>query len=552
VIAQIINLKTTDFYVQSRQMKKLLALCIFIICLLHFAHGQILNKKIYKPYIDSFNKNDNELYKLGEFSNEKAWEFLEKNIPFFDCPDKQLEETYYFRWWTYRKHIRQTPEGHIITEFLPNVNWAGSYNSIACAAALHFMEGRWLKEPSYFQEYARFWLKGSGTKNVRGYSFWIANALINYTNVHPNDALLAELFPYLEENFFAWEKEKRDSTDFFWQTDNKDGMEISISGEYPNSKTRGYRATINSYMFAEAEALMQLAIKLKNADKAAYHKKKADTIKANINNRLWDKEAGFYKVIPWGSNLSFSDALELHGYTPWYFNIPPNQYSSAWKYLMNPKYFYAKYGPTTAAQNHPKFKIAYEGHECQWNGPSWPFSTSITLTAMANLLNNYKQSYVSNDDYFKLLAIYSQSHRITFPDGRSRPWIDENLNPFTGDWISRTRLKAWENGTWSKNKGGEERGKDYNHSTFNDLIISGLVGLRPTATNELVINPLLPDGKWEYYCLDNVSYRNKTITVYYDKTGKRYNKGKGYFVMVNGKEVLRSKKPRFTIVKLGA
>ena len=59
-------------------------------------------------------------------------------------------------------------------------------------------------------------------------------------------------------------------------------------------------------------------------------------------------------------------------------------------------------------------------------------------------------------------------------NGNIVPWIDENLNPFTGDWISRTRLKTWENGTWSKGKGGVERGKDYNHSTFCDLIISGL------------------------------------------------------------------------------
>ncbi len=514
------------------------------------ASGQVLKKEHYKHYIDSFNKNDYELYKLGDIPNEKAWDFLEKNIPFFDCPDKQLQETYYFRWWTYRKHIRNTPEGHIITEFLPDVYWAGKYNSIACAAALHFMEGRWLRNTSYFEEYAKFWLKGSGAKTVRGYSFWITNALANYTNVHPNDALLAELFPSLEENFSAWERDHRDSTGLFWQTDDRDGMEMSISGEYPKCETKGYRATINSYMFAEAEALMNLALKLKDANKAKYYKSKADTIKANINNRLWDSKAAYYKVVPWGGNLTFSDALELHGYTPWYFNIPPKHYSSAWKYLMDSTYFYAKYGPTTAAQSHPKFKISYEGHECQWNGPSWPFSTSITLTAMANLLNNYTQSYISKNDYYNVLKTYSQSHQITFPDGRKQAWIDENLNPFTGDWISRTRLTTWENGTWSKAKGGEERGKDYNHSTFNDLIITGLVGLRPATTNELIINPLLPVDKWDYYCLDNLSYKNKIITVYFDKTGKHYHKQKGYVIMVDGKVVFQSAKPKYAIIKL--
>ncbi len=63
---------------------------------------------------------------------------------------------------------------------------------------------------------------------------------------------------------------------------------------------------------------------------------------------------------------------------------------------------------------------------------------------------------------------------------RSCPWIDEDLNPLTGDWIARSRLKIWQNGTWSAEKGGVERGKDYNHSTFCDLVITGLVGLRAT------------------------------------------------------------------------
>ncbi|MFD2584999.1 glycosyl hydrolase family 65 protein [Pedobacter vanadiisoli] len=508
------------------------------------AQGQVLNRDSFEHYISEFNKADDELYKFGDFPNEKAWTFLKTNIPFFECPDKQLEKTYYFRWWTYRKHIRNTPEGHIITEFLPDVSWAGKYNSIACAAALQFMEGRWLHATSYFEEYARFWLKGSGAKTVRGYSFWIANALENYTDVHNNDALLKELYPYLEENFKSWEKDHRDSTGFFWQTDDRDGMEKSISGAIAGCKTRGYRATINSYMFAEAQSLERLSLKLGNTSKADYYHRKSEEMRKKINNGLWDKNSSFFKVIPWGSkDMSFSDALELHGYTPWYFNIPPQNYSSAWKYLMNDKYFYAKYGPTTAAQNHPRFAISYQGHECQWNGPSWPFSTSITLTAMANLLNDYNQRYVSAQDYYKLLKIYSNSHQITFANGKKQPWIDENINPFNGDWISRTRLKSWEQNTWSKNKGGEERGKDYNHSTFNDLIITGLVGIRVGKNNELIVNPLVPLSEWDYYCLDNLLYKGKIITIYYDRTGKRYNKRKGYNILVNGNSVFTSTKP---------
>lgn len=72
-----------------------------------------------------------------------------------------------------------------------------------------------------------------------------------------------------------------------------------------------------------------------------------------------------------------------------------------------------------------------------------------------------------------------------------------------------------------------ERGKDYNHSSFNDIIISGLVGLHVSDKGKISINPLVPDGLWDYYCLRNVNVLGKNVTVVYDKDGKHYGIGKG-------------------------
>jgi hypothetical protein len=58
-----------------------------------------------------------------------------------------------------RKHIQKSPNGYVITEFLPKVYWAGKYNTIACAASLHFYEGRWLKSNKYLNSYANFGLQ---------------------------------------------------------------------------------------------------------------------------------------------------------------------------------------------------------------------------------------------------------------------------------------------------------------------------------------------------------------------------------------------------------
>jgi hypothetical protein len=156
------------------------------------------------------------------------------------------------------------------------------------------------------------------------------------------------------------------------------------------------------------------------------------------------------------------------------------------------------------------------------------------LTSLANLLNNYDQNIINEEDYFELLKIYTNSHKLKRDDGKVVPWIDENLNPYTGDWIARTRLKSWKNGTWSKEKGGKERGKDYNHSTYNDLIITGLMGLRPRNDNIIEINPLIPKNMWDYFCLDNVLYHNKILTLVWDKYGDKYNRGKGFMLFIDG------------------
>lgn len=135
----------------------------------------------------------------------------------------------------------------------------------------------------------------------------------------------------------------------------------------------------------------------------------------------------------------------------------------------------------------------------------------MTLTGLANLLNDQEQNYISKDDFWTLLKIYTKSQHLTLDNGNVIPWIDENLNPFTGDWISRTMLK---------NHQPKERGRNYNHSSFCDLVISGLVGIRPQSEDVLIVNPLIPEDKWDYFCLDHIMYHHKKYVFYMIKQEK--------------------------------
>ena len=75
----------------------------------------------------------------------------------------------------------------------------------------------------------------------------------------------------------------------------------------------------------------------------------------------------------------------------------------------------------------------------------------------------------------------------------------------------------------------------YNHSSYNNLVISGLCGIRPDESDTLTINPLI-DNSIQYFYLDDVRYHGRKLTIIYDQEGNKYKFGKGLTVLVDGKE----------------
>ena len=211
-------------------------------------------------------------------------------------------------------------------------------------------------------------------------------------------------------------------------------MEESASG---SRKNKNARPTINSYMYGNANALVEIARLAGRKQIADEFEGKAAQLRELVTSKLWDNDALFFKALLDTGKLA--TVREEIGFTPWMFSLPQPKrgFEVAWKQLMNSQGFYAPYGPTTAEQRHPAYGIHEQGDNCQWNGPSWPFSTAITLKALANVLNEYPQSSISKSDYWKTFLIYTRSHRLVRDDGTTVPFIDENLHPQTGGWWAR-------------------------------------------------------------------------------------------------------------------
>ncbi len=474
----------------------------------------ILNPADYAHHVDYFNTMEPEEV-INQFPNSVSWNWMLDNIPFFDCSDRAIEEMYYYRWWTFRKHIKETPAGRILTEFITPVRHAGLYNSISCALGHHLAEGRWIYDQSILDEYTLFWFtadEGKPEKRFHAYSSWLQWALYERAKVTGDFKFLINLLDQLIADYFVWESDKLITegpyAGLFWQFDVRDGMEESITG---SRKHKNARPTISSYMYANAIALAEIGRIAKRSDVVQIFTTKAAEIKKLVQEKLWDTDAQFFKAVFEEKNLS--DAREAIDFVPWQFNLPDPGKEVAWKQLNDRQGFWGPYGITTAERRHPKFRQNGVGN-CEWDGAAWPFATSQTLDALANVLRHTQQDFVSKNDYLEQMNIYVKSQRRN-----GRPYIGEYLDESTGQWLK------WDN----------PRSYYYNHSTFNDLVIAGLVGLIPRQDETIELHPMLPEDSWNYFCLDGVKYHGKSLTIFFDQDGTRYNRGKGFSLLIDGK-----------------
>ena len=476
----------------------------------------VLRYDDFAHYAEHFNAMEDENI-VTTIPNAQASEWMKENIPLFDCPDEQMREMYYYRWWTLRKHIKRTPVGYGMTEFLVQRSYADKYNLIACAIGHHIMESRWLRDTTYLHQILRTWYfgnDGQAMTKMNKFSSWNPYAVLDMWKVQGDTAFLFSLKPRLEEEYARWEQTNRLPSGLYWQGDVQDGMEESISG---GRKKQYARPTINSYMYGNAEALAFINNIYGDRAKVRFYEQKADTLRQLIEAKLWNPGHQFFETLR-GDTLA--QVREAIGYIPWYFHLPKDsKYDEAWQQLLDEEGFSAPYGLTTAERRHPEFRTHGVG-KCEWDGAVWPFATSQTLTALANFLNDNPGHSFSGSVFFRQMKLYTESQHH-----RGRPYIGEYLDEKTGAWLM----------------GDRERSRYYNHSTYNDLIITGICGLRPQLDGSIVINPLVPQGEWSYFCLDGISYRGHTLTIIWDQDGQRYHQGSGLTLLVDGQPVASRK-----------
>lgn len=467
-----------------------------------------------------------------QFDYEFDMDWIAANAPLLNVPEERIQKVFYFRWENLRRNL-----------FRCNGHWAfREFNVhdgvVSAAAGHHVYEARWLANCEWVQDYLKLFYTVKNRpeeidqKGLYRYTSWLNDAVWAEYLVNGATDVTRSLLPEMIRFCETWTQARGCSDGLYWTVDTRDAMEYSLSSRYwskvyntresqapdhpsEHVEERMKRVSWNSYMYANSLAVSRVAELDGNTRIASQYGHKAKIIRDQILTRLWSEKLQFFcsRREP-GDDMAM--VREAIGFTPFMFNIPPwdGKYHTMWKQLMDKEGFYAPYGPTTAERRADGFLFNGDSppKTCYWNGQQWPFATANTLKALAHLLRNYRQNSLSTQDYYHVLLNYTRCHY--WNDDSNRMKLGESTHPDTGVWNSD---HEW-----------------YNHSSYCDLIISDLIGLRPREDDTIEVCPLIPDNTWDWFCLDQVMYHGKPLTILYDKTGEQYHYGKGLKLFVDG------------------
>ena len=474
---------------------------------------------------------DSEAVLKARFGNDAAW--YRGNVPLFASSDATLDAVYYYRWQVFRAHQRDLGKlGYITTEFLDDVGWQREpYASLNDASGFHIAEGRWLRDRRYTGDYIDFLYESGG--NDRHFSDAIADATYARFLVDGDLAAATKHLAVMRQTYALWDERFDFNRQLYWIEPLLDATEYTIASIDASGGVDGFtggqafRPSINAYMFANARAISRLSALSGDGAAAADYAARAAHLRDQVQASLWSPTLGHFidrfkvgndKVKEWDP----IHGRELVGYLPWTFGMAADEagYGAAWKNLA-PDRLGGPFGLRTVEPSYEHYMRQYRYdkstglRECQWNGPVWPFQTTQVLLGMANLIRDYRRHAVTRSEYTRLLRQYAALH---FQGDRLD--LEEDYDPATGKPIV-----------------GLARSHHYFHSGFNDLILGGVVGIRPREDDMLEVDPLAVGGGaggLAWFIAQNVPYHGHLVTVAWDRGGRHFGGRAGLAVYVDG------------------
>ncbi|MDZ4858722.1 MAG: trehalase family glycosidase, partial [Candidatus Hydrogenedentes bacterium] len=473
-----------------------------------------------------------------------AWNLA--NVPSFASVDPAITKQYWHRASSVlRKNLFRIGEGNLKDWGIAEGRWGSSWysNMISYGAGHQIREARWLRDPRYVRGIISTWCANAKPNGVfpnyirpteigdGQYTDWITSTVWDAHCVHPDTAALRTWSAALSRNVDGWlitydaDNDGLLLVDSHWWT----GMEWQPSffffNGYDKDKQDQHleRVDLTSYVYGNAMNLSRALSVIGDEQGAAKYGAIAEKIRGALEKSMWDETTQFfYSLEPTSGEKAM--VKEVIGVYPFYFSMfdkgSSQKYLNAWTSILDPREFWTPWPVASATQLSPAYSQDenFNGKRvggCMWNGPTWPHANSIVLSAMAATLRDHSDSPLTVEHLFALFQSYTMAQ-----------FSQQALEfPITGEYYNG------ETGRWRTDE------RDYNHSTYIDVLIADIAGLRPRADEVIEVQPLI-SKQMAPFVLDGIRYHDHDISILWSPTASMETQPdalKGFRVYVDGK-----------------
>lgn len=456
------------------------------------------------------------------------------DVPAFSCSDPMLTACWYYRFYILRKNLACPDLGRMPGRVFyegrshrsdkrpggPEKGWEFS-RLIPLSTPMHVQDVRWMRAPSLAEdaltaltfatdengvfavtsvdeaklEYANYsawalylWYQTSGdleaAKRLLPAFKADAKAVFRITGCE-KDAL------QIETTHARTGKEYQPSYWFFGEDRFPEKVRPAKVGYTPLK-----RVDRSVYSYLNFVGLARLC-RLAGDDEAEWFAATADRMRRDILEKMWDADSGFFCDL---HHETDEKALvkNIVGYYPFWAGITGPEHLKAFDYLFSDAYFSLGSGYASVAKDCPVFSQNggwrgdyFKGRNgCMWNGPSWPYTTGITLDGLAR--QSKANGHCYDGEFAKGLHEYTMEH---FRGGNvNDPFLVEFYDSVTGEPLSNE--------------------VDYNHSYYVDLIVRHVAGIEPDDEG-LCFHPV--DAGLRSLCLEGVYVRGHRVNVTLEK-----------------------------------
>ncbi|MBB6730676.1 hypothetical protein H7C18_07140 [Cohnella sp. CBP 2801] len=486
--------------------------------------------------------------------HQRAYQSWFDRAPSFVSNEPLLDKTWQYRWYVLRHNLAHPGIGnlrhplfyegrsHKMTKrpYAPE-GWEFS-KMIPLTVPMHLLESRWHHDAEYGEGSIRNMLANQGedgfypatfvNKTLHSYANFFGWAVYQFYLVHRDRELVRELLPSLKKQIEGEAAKLGNSADtlIIEYVHQHTGKEYQPSYWYfhdypkdpkdPSAYTPLKRVDRSIYHYLNCRGAAELCRLLDDPD-AERFAGWADRVRDDVLDKMWDEPSRFFYDLHHETDRK-AMVKNIVGFYPYWAGVTDAGHAEGLNRLFRTEEFATPCPFPSVSADCPVYTAegGWQGlflkgrNGCVWDGPTWPYTNSVVLDALAGESKRGGHRY--DEAFGRWFREFSLLHYSSRDLGR--PYLVEHYNSRTGEAISDEA--------------------DYNHSYYIDLVVRHIAGLNAEA-DRIVLDPV--DIGLRHFDLDNVRIAGRNVRVSYRRPDPGAPaENDGYRLYADGREVLRS------------